>query len=1126
MKKRLILFITALIAVLGLSALFIGCRSGGATTEYSVTVLSPDENPLSGVTVTWKSSAKTATATTDSDGLATATLPAATYSVSLSGYGEGLTYTAVSVSSAMPKVTLSLEVQKVKYTVTVIDKAGAPAANVAVSWTDGERLVGTAATDANGVAECDLDYGAYSVALANLPENNVYDGAASVTGASPAARFELRDGVTATYSVTVRSEGGLLFKHQPVMVYSGKNIITSGRTDETGVYTASLVPGSYTVRAGEIPDGYSFEPATLSATVTATELVLYSSVITDDPSYDENDYYVLGDIIHDYGFTTPYNVGDKPWSSSVAEILETKEALIINNWGTGCGWCVTEMPEMQELYEKYGDKIEIVAVSNYSPPDTDQTIIDYKETNGYTFPLMRDLNGFKIKFKVESWPTTIIVDRYGAIARIEVGAILGFEAWERMILKYIGDDYVQTFTPGDRVSDSINNEISKPDIVLPADHYDKVAATLNNTKAFPEGASVTWFGETEEDYIWPFVLETESDVSPGDKVLCASNVGKANSIAAIYATVNVDAGNVFTFDYYSSTQANFDELTVIWDGKIVKKISGDSDGWQTCYLYADILDGEHTFAMAYVKNATINSGKDNVYFRNVRFTDLADIEGSADMFRAAAYGIPDDGSTTFMHYATVALDPDDGYYYVDLGSLENAELAGNDEKPMLFLNMLNATNWSGSAILDYVLGAYESGEYAFDCTFTVNGVTKDYREELTKYLMMANVSYVEYCVPVDKELHDLIIAFMAHISGDHAHANEWLEACYFYSHYGDGEPIGNPIMGVTEKTAIEVGVGTHTANLTRNMASPQTIFTFTPTTSEVYKIESLIPDDATENGRYAAQIWLYEEGRSADECLAHWGEEDLKRDGVNEQNFEIYHYLEAGHKYYILLAFQMQMGGEYEFSIAPVGQSVTYLARCSYDFYNQVLDEDGKWSGYVVLAGAIEYDKDEDGYYHALNADGSLGDFIYLDVKYANTAALGNIPLTRLVDKYVTDPGTFEPLDYQIFDFRYMVTYTTAIGSTGDIINYTPKTDLASLGEQYKNYTARMKEIIATAPSSGEYEGLIKVDQEIADILSLFIETRLNMVLDGKTDAVLANEWLRFCWYNKTVSAPAATPAE
>ena len=1126
MKKRLLLFITALIAVLGLSVLFIGCDSG-SNVDYSVTVLSPDESPLSGISVTWKSSAKSATAVTDDDGKAKTTLPAATYAISLSGYGEGLTYTSVSVGSAMRNITLTLEVQQVKYTVTVIDKTGSPAANVAVSWTDGEKIVGTAVTEANGVAECELDYGEYFVTLANLPSGNVYDdGAATVTGASPAARFELRDGVTATYKVTVRSEGGLLFKNQPVMVYSGKAMVTSGYTDETGVYTTSLVPGAYTVRASQIPDGYSFEPAELSASVTTTELILYSAVRTDEPTYGSDDYYVLGDIIHDYGFTTPYNVGDKPWSSSVAEILETKEALIINNWGTGCSWCVTEMPEMQELYEKYGDKIEIVAVSNYLTnyvADSDQAIINYYESTGYTFPLLRDQNGFTIKFHLTSWPTTIIVDRYGAIARIEVGAILGYEAWERMILKYIGDDYVQTFTPGQHVSDSINNEVSKPDIVLPPDHYDKVAATLNNTETFPDGASVTWFGETEADYIWPFVLATEPDVSPEDNVLCASNTGKANSMAAIYATIDVEAGKVFTFDYYASTQTNGDVLTIIWDGMIVKKISGESGGWQTCYLYADLVDGEHTFAMAYVKNATINRGKDNVYFRNVRFTELDDIEGSADMFRAAAYGLPEDGSDRFLHYATVALDPKDGYYHVNLDSLENSELAGNDESPMLFLNMLNATNWSGYAIRDYVLGTLDTGGYAFDCTFTVNGVTKDYRADLTEYLMMANASKVEYCVPVDKDLHDLIVAFMAHLSRDHSHADEWLEACYFYSHYGDGEPIGNPIMGVTEKTAVVVEANTvYTADLTRTMFPyPTTIFAFTPTTSEVYKIESLIPDEMADEGYYA-QIWLYDESCSADEYLLYWGEENIKRDAKNEQNFAAYYYMEAGHKYYLILAFQMQMGGEFDFKITPVGQSVTYLTTCSYDFYNQVLDEDGKWSGYVVLAGAIEYGKDDDGYYHALNDDGSLGDFIYLDVKYANTAALSNIPISRLVNLYVTDPKEFTDLDYHIFDFRYRVTYTATIGPEGEVYDYSPKTDITSLGEQYKDYTERLKQIIATAPTSGEYEGLIKVDQEIVDILTLFVETRLNMMVDGKTDPVLENEWLRFCWYNKTVSAPKA----
>ncbi|MCX4384693.1 MAG: hypothetical protein OSJ39_02710, partial [Clostridia bacterium] len=82
---------------------------------------------------------------------------------------------------------------------------------------------------------------------------------------------------------------------------------------------------------------------------------------------------------------------------------------------------------------------------------------------------------------------------------------------------------------------------------------------------------------------------------------------------------------------------------------------------------------------------------------------------------------------------------------------------------------------------------------------------------------------------------------------------------------------------------------------------------------------------------------------------------------------------------------------------------------------------------------------------------------------------------------------------------------------------------------QYKDYTAIFKGIIADAKATqgDNYDGLIPVNQEIVDILTLFFELRINNVnkitqnAEEKIvfDKALFNEWLRFCWYNKIHSA-------
>lgn len=1133
MKKRILGLLIMIATLLFGTALCLTACGEEDKAEYSVTVYSPEEEPLEGVTVSWLSGGKTAEKVkTGADGKATASLTPATYTIALADYYEGYSYTSASVSATQRNVNIELSAIMVRYSVAVTDKDGEPAEQVTATWTRKKDKVvaGSAETNGNGLATKELAYHEYIVTLSipkPLSETNIYESPLTVNGNDPFVAFDLVEGHNVDYTVTVKSEGELLFKNQAVQVLSGDLLMYSGNTDDNGQCTFSLMQGHYSVTASSLPEGYTAAEGTLTPAILKTDVVLHSEIITSAPA--QNKRYLMGDIFHDYTFTTSYEINGKIYSKSVSEILKDKQALIINNWGTGCSNCMLEMPDMQEVYEKYKDVIELVAVDNYPSStgiDTEETIASYIQSAGYTFPAMRDVNGFTAKFGITGWPTTVIIDRYGAVARIEVGAITSAEAWERMIQKYIGDDYKQTFIPGESESDSIITEIAIPDIEIPENHYELLAAAMNDTNLFPNGASIVWYGETEYKYAWPFIFGVDTDLT-SDTVMYSSNTGKANSMSILYATVTVDAGKVLHFDYWAQTEDK-DVLSILWDGKIVFTAAGDSNGWQTCYLYTDLTGGSHTLSMAYIKNGTVSVGKDNVYFKRFGFADIEDIPQSTNMLRSAAYGVLEGGATQFPHYASVSLNDEDGYYYVDLSSLQNSQYAGNDPNPMLFANLMGVTGWDNEhSIAEWATAQDEYGEYVIDCNFTIGGVKKDYRDTLMKYLKAAIPSYVDDCVPVNQELHDILVEFIKSVNnwfGGQTHDNEWLEICYFYSHYGEGEPIGNPILGVMTETAIEIGEGKTTADLTRDMPPfPTVIYTFTPTESAVYEIKSHIPAALADSKM--SQIWLYDDNTDPDRALAYCGEGYVTRTGEDEQNATLYYYMTAGHKYYVEVAFLMSETGSLDFTITNVGQSKTVLTPCSADTYNMVLDDKGEFTGEIYLADAIEYVKDQNGYYHAKNDDGSTGDFIYLDLKYATTSLLSNFPMERLVDKYWQDPADYSNLDYKFFDFRYRVLFIRSGTEENEIINYNAKVEWSQYGSQYKDYTATVKGWIESAKSN---DGLLKVNQEVVDVLKLFIEMRINAVYFNNStqqfeiDPVLENEWLRFCWYNKTYGSAEA----
>ena len=1110
MKKRLIILIFAVVMLLCSATAVVGCGDDAPKVEYSLTVVDMDENPVSGITVSWQQKGKTkGSAKTDADGVAKTKLVDGVYTIALRGYKEGLTYDSISVTSDLHP-TLQLVTQRIVYTAHVRDKNGANASGVTVTWSNDKGVAGTAATDADGKAECELDYGEYMVSVSNLPAGNVFNGNITATGKNPTAQIELTGGTAVTYSVLVRSEGGLKFKNTSVTVKSGDTPVERGTTNDEGIFEFSRQAGDYTATVLVVQEGYRVDKqAMLTATVTQSEIVLKSAVITAAAPDDKE--YKIGDIIHDYEFTTPYEVDGKTITYSIADLLETKDAVVINNWGTNCTYCVQEMPAIDEMYQKLNDKIELLAISNYAPLDSDSTIVSYRERNGYTFPMMRDTNNFKTHFNLNNWPTTIIVDRYGAIAHIEVGGIPEEEVWERLVNRYIGDGYVQTFNPGADSSESARTEASKPDITLPADHYEKVAEAVNK---FTPSADmyVVWSGETKNEMVWPFILKTEEGISDGAEVLCAGNSKKPTSLAAIYATVKMPLGKVFTFDYYAETEAGYDVFSAVWDGKPLWSVSDKSDdGWATCHLYAELDTDEHKLAFAYIKDNSTNVGLDNVYIRNVRFEDLSAIEEPVDMLRGAAYGVPKAGAIEFPHYAGVELAAD-GYYHVNLGSLENSEYAGRDSSPMLFANLTNVTNWANEVSINDLVNAVkeEDGEYLVDCRLTVNGVTRDYREDLLEYCSIATNSDIPGFIPVDRELHDLLVAFIAKASGTKTHAKMWLEVCYFFSHYGGGEFVGNPTMGLTKKTAIVITDGERvTADLTKPIAPfPSVIYTFTPEESAVYKIQSLLPSGTTQ----ASQVWLFDDQTDAEHTLAVDDENRFVRNGVNQQNFSLLYYMTAGHKYYIKVAFLLQESGVFDFIITNEGQSATELVPCSSgdEFY---INEKGQY----VLAKAVKYVLDEDGYYRALNSDGTRGDYIYLDVGYPSRT-WPNASLATLVQRKLYDSYAEEYLDYYYFDFRYTIAYFTYIKDGEELTDYSPKYDLTESGidRDFKDYTDIFKTYVATAE-----DGLVKVDADLAALLNLLIETRVNMLIDSDGDRVLEyeeaveNEWLRFCWYNR-----------
>lgn len=110
------------------------------------------------------------------------------------------------------------------------------------------------------------------------------------------------------------------------------------------------------------------------------------------------------------------------------------KVVFLNFWATWCPPCRQEMPDIQEIYEEYGenaDDLVILSVANPktedNPNNNDKTIEEvsqFMKDNGYTFPALMDTTGdVLLQYYITAFPTTFMIDREGRVIGYANGAL-------------------------------------------------------------------------------------------------------------------------------------------------------------------------------------------------------------------------------------------------------------------------------------------------------------------------------------------------------------------------------------------------------------------------------------------------------------------------------------------------------------------------------------------------------------------------------------------------------------------------------------------------------------------------------------------------------------------------------
>ena len=129
--------------------------------------------------------------------------------------------------------------------------------------------------------------------------------------------------------------------------------------------------------------------------------------------------------------------GEETAASAEEQLAPTAELLDLNNevlntatidkpilysfWASWCNYCQEEIPQINELYAKYGDQIEFVSV-NITHNDTLDGAKKFISEKSLTMPVYFDIDGIaSTKFGVLAVPTIVLVDGEGRFVERKVG---------------------------------------------------------------------------------------------------------------------------------------------------------------------------------------------------------------------------------------------------------------------------------------------------------------------------------------------------------------------------------------------------------------------------------------------------------------------------------------------------------------------------------------------------------------------------------------------------------------------------------------------------------------------------------------------------------------------------------
>ena len=246
------------------------------------------------------------------------------------------------------------------------------------------------------------------------------------------------------YTVTVRNPLGHPIAGVTVFVHQDTDLdfnvcMNPMFTDENGQVSFSLPDPSmsYSVGIMNHPEVYTAKSGSNRAERYAIESEDTEIVLGVKENYTAGTYG-LGDYMADFTLT---DIDGNEYG--LYDLLRDQKLVVLNFWFTACDPCAREFPALNSAYNSYKDKVQVLAINDC---DSLYMIQGYEEKRGFTLdvPLFRadeDSLTSVSRFGTGSWPTTVIINRYGMISMLHAGSLTSADYWTRIFDYFTSASY-------------------------------------------------------------------------------------------------------------------------------------------------------------------------------------------------------------------------------------------------------------------------------------------------------------------------------------------------------------------------------------------------------------------------------------------------------------------------------------------------------------------------------------------------------------------------------------------------------------------------------------------------------------------------------------------------------------